>query len=72
MVVVELDGEDYYGADGGYGVGDDNGDVAEQDSLNHEEDRAKTKHQKCRHGNAIGVTRADSGYRLRQITEDHA
>ncbi len=69
---MDFDDEDYYGADSGDRVGDDDGDVAKKDSLDYEEHRAQTKHKECRHGNTIRISRTDSGYRLRQIAKNHA
>lgn len=69
---MDLYGEDDYGADGGYGVCDHDGNVAEQDSLDDEEHRSESEHKERRHGDTVGIARAYSGYRLRQIPEYHA
>lgn len=71
-VVVDFDGEDYDGADGGDGVGDYERYVVKKDTLNHEQYRSESKHEECGEGYAISIASADCGDGLREIPEYHA
>lgn len=72
MVVVDFYAGDYGGAYGGDHVRHHQRDIAEQASLNYEEDTAQSHEQERRHGDAVGIARTDGVNGLWQITQYHA
>ncbi len=72
VVVVNLYAESYCGGSAGKKICDYEGPVVEHESLDYEENASEAHQKESRHGDAIGVSCADSVNGLRHIAADHA
>ncbi len=72
MIIVDLHGKDDSRADSSDEVGDHEGPVGQEESLNHEEDAPESEQEEGRDGNTVGITSADGVDGLWKIAHHHA